>query len=250
MGSTSRAPRNSLPDGYLPHDAPRSGGDPQTVVRLALDRGLAYRGRMPSWAGFDSASTLAAGLLGADSRRFHHVGGVAIAAARAVDAVPEEDAELLVAAAWLHDIGYAREIADTGFHPLDGARYLRRIGAPDRLCRLVAQHTASPIEAEARGLLDDLMSEFPPETSQTADALTFADMTTGPSGLPVSAVERLLEILVRYPPDHVVHESITRATPALMATVARVEARLAELDSQRSTDYLAAPFAAEDPLAG
>jgi hypothetical protein len=32
-----------------------------------------------------------------------------------------------VAAAWLHDIGYAPAIAEsgTGFHPLDGARYLR-----------------------------------------------------------------------------------------------------------------------------
>ncbi len=31
----------------------------------------------------------------------------------------------LVAAAYLHDIGYAPELAITGFHPLDGARHLR-----------------------------------------------------------------------------------------------------------------------------
>ena len=30
----------------------------------------------------------------------------------------------LMAAAWLHDVGYAPELVETGFHPLDGARFL------------------------------------------------------------------------------------------------------------------------------
>lgn len=205
---------------------------------------------MDQWEGFDSAESLAAELLGAHTTRFRHLGGVAIAAADAAAVVPEADVQLLIAAGWLHDIGYAKALVDTGFHPLDGARYVRRIGAPDRLCRLVAQHTAARIEAEGRGLLDELMAEFPREDSVTADALTFADMTTGPNGRRVSARERLLEILVRYPPDHVVHESIMRATPVLMATVARVEARLAAVDVERSSDYLAANLLPEDPLAG
>lgn len=168
-------------------------------------------------------------MLGIESIRFRHVAGVADAAVQARKAVPDGDSELLVAAAWLHDIGYAPSLRDTDFHPLDGARFLRRIGAPERLCRLVAHHTASPIEAAARGLQGDLMSEFPPEVSPTADALTYADMTTGPDGRPLSAIERLLEILTRYPPDHVVHESISHARSDLMATVERVDARLAEI---------------------
>jgi HD superfamily phosphodiesterase len=49
-----------------------------------------------------------------------------------------EDATLLLAAALLHDVGYAPDIAHTGFHPLDGAWYLREVGAPDRLTALVA----------------------------------------------------------------------------------------------------------------
>lgn len=202
------------------------------------------------WEGYDVAPGLAAALLGTDTKRFLHVAGVATAAAKAAGSVPASDSALLVAAGWLHDIGYANDIVDTGFHPLDGARYLRRIGAPDRLCRLVAQHTASQIEAEERGLLSVLMQEFPPEESATADALTFADMTTGPAGRPVSAAERLGEILVRYPPDHVVHESITRATPALMATVARVEARLSEVDFVHSSEYITVVLPHDEPLAG
>jgi putative nucleotidyltransferase with HDIG domain len=178
------------------------------------------------WTDFDQAPALAAELLGADSGRFHHVAGVAAAAERASVAVPSDDVDLLVAAAWLHDIGYAPPLTDTGFHPLDGARFLRRLGAPDRLCRLVAHHTASPVEAAGRGLLDTLMGEFPPEVSATADVLTYADLTTGPDGSPVSALERVTEILVRYPPNHVVHESIQRARPELLDIVRRVDACL------------------------
>ena len=159
--------------------------------------------------------------------RFHHSTGVAAAAARASAAVPREDVDLLVAAAWLHDIGYAASLSDTGFHPLDGARYLRAIGAPDRLCRLVAHHTGARVEAANRGLIDTLMEEFPPEASETADALTYADLTTGPEGSPVSALERVMEILVRYPPNHVVHQSIQHARPELLEIAARVDARLA-----------------------
>ena len=44
----------------------------------------------------------------------------------------DENAELLVAAAVLHDVGYAPTVALTGFHPLDDARYLAGLGASDR----------------------------------------------------------------------------------------------------------------------
>lgn len=153
--------------------------------------------------------------------------GVAEAAEAAGASVPPWDRELLIAGAWLHDIGYADELVDTGFHPLDGARYLRARGAPDRLCRLVAHHTAASVEAHARGLAEQLANEFPPEVSPVADALTYADMTTGPTGERVSVEERLEEILRRYPASHVVHRSIETAQPRIMATVREVEARLA-----------------------
>ena len=54
----------------------------------------------------------------------------------------------LVTAAWLHDIGYAPELAETGFHPLDGARYLRRVGVDGQVVSLVAYHSCAQIEAE------------------------------------------------------------------------------------------------------
>ena len=93
------------------------------------------------------------------------------------------DAELLEAAAWLHDIGYLPELAATGLHGLDGARYLRDVQhAEPVLCRLVAHHSCAVIEAEERGLADVLTREFAPPPQPLADALTFCDMTTSPDG--------------------------------------------------------------------
>jgi putative nucleotidyltransferase with HDIG domain len=166
-------------------------------------------------------------LLGVGTPRWHHSAGVATAAASLARTFNAEDAELLVAAAWLHDIGYCAELLDTGFHPLDGARHLRALGAPDRLCRLVANHTGAWAEAACRGLADVLAGEFPAEESHLADALTYADITTGPAGQPLSAEARIAEILERYEAGHVVHRSIRQVTPQLLATVRRVEQTLA-----------------------
>ena len=74
-------------------------------------------------------------------RRWAHSQGVA-AKAQSLGGILGDDAELLWAAAMLHDIGYTPSLATTGFHPLDGARYLRDHSAADeRLVRLVANHS-------------------------------------------------------------------------------------------------------------
>src|SRR5258708_33425575 len=79
--------------------------------------------------------------------RWAHTQRVA-AQARSLSPILGDDAELLEAAAWLHDIGYSPGLAVTGFHPLDGARYLRnREGADSLVCCLVAHHTCAIVEA-------------------------------------------------------------------------------------------------------
>jgi hypothetical protein len=42
--------------------------------------------------------------------------------------LPAEEREVLVAAAHLHDLGYAPALVETGFHALDGARHLLALG--------------------------------------------------------------------------------------------------------------------------
>ncbi|MGH3802800.1 MAG: HD domain-containing protein, partial [Pseudonocardiaceae bacterium] len=72
--------------------------------------------------------------------RWAHSRGVAGQAVALRRLLPQH-ADLLEAAAWLHDIGYASSIAVTGFHPLDGARHLHEGKFGDRtLWTLVAHH--------------------------------------------------------------------------------------------------------------
>src|SRR5712691_2779297 len=129
------------------------------------------------------ARELARSLLEAQvPQRWAHTRGVA---AQAVTLAPivGNDADLLMAAAWLHDIGYSPSLVVTGFHPLDGARYLRdSCGAMSALNDLVAHHTYAILEAEERGLLVELTTEFAEGSGDLAPALTYCDMTTGPDG--------------------------------------------------------------------
>ena len=163
-------------------------------------------------------------LAGELPRRWAHCQGVARQACTIAPALGEH-AGLVESAAWLHDIGYAAPLVDSGFHPLDGARYLRDRELGQReLWTLVAHHTCAQVEADERGLGDVLAAEFPigDIAPSAVTALTYCDMTTGPDGQHVNVEQRLAEILTRYPADHVVHRSIARAAPSLRAQVAEV----------------------------
>lgn len=130
------------------------------------------------------------------------------------------DAELLAAAAWLHDVGYAPELAATRFHPLDGARWLRAEGWPAAVVSLVAYHSGAEWEARERGLMDEL-AEFECPDPDALDLVTFADMTSSPVGERVAARQRIAEILTRYPEGDPVHRAVQRSAPELMASVRR-----------------------------
>src|SRR5687767_13715387 len=97
----------------------------------------------------EAAQTLARSLL-ADQpvgTRWQHVQAVAQRAAQLSSTLPLADRPVLVASAWLHDIGYSPSVIDTGFHALDGARYLQQLGYPTTVVRLVAHHTGATFEA-------------------------------------------------------------------------------------------------------
>lgn len=157
-------------------------------------------------------------------RRWQHVQGVA-RQARRLGELDQAEFETLEAAALLHDIGYAPDLVDTGFHPLDGARYLESIAAPKRLVDLVAHHSAARQDAEVLGLADYL-DAYEDEQSAVRDALWWADMTTGPDGQVMTFTERMDEVRARYGPDHPVSQAIERSWDIRQAAVDRTEALL------------------------
>ena len=126
---------------------------------------------------------------------------------------------MLVAAAYLHDIGYAEPLVDTGFHPVDGARYLRSLGLDDLAC-LVAHHTGAPFEADLRGLAEHLQRV--PSTHRAGrrcpDLLRRHVQITGQ---PMQPGDRLEEIVERHGEDSTVVRSRAHARPEIYGMVAR-----------------------------
>lgn len=171
------------------------------------------------WAEHLAKSYLAVAL----PQRWSHVRAVAAAAERLRPIMATRaDADVLVTAAWLHDLGYAAPLRDSGWHPLDGARFLARVGTGPRLCGLVANHSGARYEAAVRGLATAL-AEFPDEHSPVRDGLWFCDMTTGPTGGPVSFPLRLREVVRRYGRQHPTARGLHAAAEEIRSVIDAVE---------------------------
>jgi putative nucleotidyltransferase with HDIG domain len=182
--------------------------------------------RAPTSSAVDDARDFANLVLAALPDRWRHTCGVASQAAYLASTLPSNtERDVLVAAAWLHDVGYGRAAIDTGFHPVDGARFIERHGWPHRIAALVAHHSGAAFVARDRGF-DAVLAAYPHEQSATSDALTYADQTTGPRGQRMNIEQRAKDMLARHGPDSPNARVHHVRGPYLAAIAARVERRL------------------------
>jgi HD superfamily phosphodiesterase len=165
----------------------------------------------------DQAAVYAESLLKPLGNRWRHVQGVVERARQISNIFDANDAIYLIAAAYLHDIGYAPELKNTGFHPLDGAYYVRSLGY-HRIASLVAHHSEARFEARLRGY-EATLSTFPRERSAVADALTYCDQASGPTGIHVSLKERMAEVCARYGETDIVSLALRQSQPYLALAV-------------------------------
>jgi len=176
------------------------------------------------WEPIDSRR-LAEELLEQAGARWAHVQGVSQQVERWVTG--ERASELVLSAAWLHDVGYAKTVEASGMHAIDGAEYLDLQGVPGGIVSLVAFHTGARFEAEERGLVDRLLwFELPDQ--DMLDLLTLADLTTSPRGEYVTVRDRIDEILERYEPQHPVHRGVLRGRAYLEECCRRAAARVGQ----------------------
>ncbi|HEX6513358.1 MAG TPA: HD domain-containing protein [Chloroflexota bacterium] len=129
-------------------------------------------------------------------------------------------AGLATVAAYLHDVGYSAQLRQTGFHPIDGGRYLRSIGW-DALVPFVAHHSQAFIQAELLGLS---LAEFRHVRGIVQDLVDYSDVRTGPVGQRMTPDERLAEIVERHQGDTSAL-AVPRRRPYVQALVRRLEGR-------------------------
>ena len=149
------------------------------------------------WLAERTAQQLARSLLGGLPDRWMHTQAAAAQALLVAAAVSPPERDLLIAAAWLHDIGYAAQLNETAFTrstaPDSCARSARPGHGPRR-----SQTTPRRPAREARGRRDQLEAEFPRAGLLVSDALAYADMTAGPTGQRMTVPDRLVDIRLRH----------------------------------------------------
>ncbi|GAA2497008.1 HD domain-containing protein [Terrabacter carboxydivorans] len=171
-----------------------------------------------------AAEDLAREWISGSGSRWAHLSAVG-RLAQETNALGTSMSSTVVQAAWVHDIGYAPGLRDTGMHAIDGARALLRFGAPVDVVALVAHHTGAIYEAAARGFAEEL-AELPLPDHTDLDALTLLDLVVGPEGDLTTAEDRIAEILSRYRVGDPVHRAVTRSGPELLASAGRARTRL------------------------
>ncbi len=129
--------------------------------------------------------------------------------------------DLAECAALLHDIGYWKPIALTGFHPIDGARFLEQ-QQESELAKLIVGHSCSPEEGELSG--------FPgikQDDSLVAKLITYWDVQVKQGGYVVSYEERLAEIINRYGDTSIIGIANIRAKARIEKIIKEIGASLA-----------------------
>jgi hypothetical protein len=172
------------------------------------------------------ASAVATELLAGVGTRLAHSRAVACQASVVLPVLHEPWSSVLLDAAWLHDVGYGPSVVSTGFHPLDGARWLSAHGWPPEVCRLVAWHTRAGTEAALRHLATVLLAEFPPPPEVAQAALAWADLTSSPAGERCLPEERIADILSRYEPESAVHRATSANLGDLLKDISLIETKM------------------------
>jgi HD domain len=190
---------------------------PRLVIRTTMS-GSPYPVRMQA-----SPQRIATQLLDDVGTRLPHSHRVAQQASKVSDFLDDRWSLAIIDAAWLHDIGHSPTVSSSGFHPLDGARWLCAEGFSEETCSLVAWHTGAIYEARERGLEDELRAAFAIPPPSALDALTWADLTSSPSGDLVSPEARLDEIVDRYEPGSAVRLAIAAGLKDLLESTERIE---------------------------
>ena len=134
----------------------------------------------------------------------------------------------LLQAALYHDIAYADPLKLSSYHPLDGAIHLAHVGADEEVIEAILYHSDARGSAKRFPEVESIYCELDLvcKPSLVADALTFCDRRTSPSGQPISLERRLQEVRERYGVDHPVVTTNPNAPQEFRAISERIREAL------------------------
>lgn len=165
--------------------------------------------------------------------RLDHVLAVGEKARRVASQLGQAEGQILVASAYLHDIGYAERLVKTRLHQIDGARWLTELGLTS-IASMVAHHSEAGVELELRGH-QELLEPFERPDQHLADALTYCDVTTGPSGEDLSLDERIEDVGWRRGTDSPVYRAMVEARERYEEAIERTLDLLGDQSNVAST---------------
>lgn len=124
-----------------------------------------------------------------------------------------EERNLLVMTAYLHDVGYSDKIKFCDFHPLDGSYYLGANGWYNEIRLLTLHHTyaiglVETVRTDLLGEYHNPVNALPEHLTKLYQLLLLADMTSDGSGNVVSIEERVKDIGNRYSLDNPIYKHI------------------------------------------
>lgn len=165
-----------------------------------------------------------------DPQRLSHIFGVMDTAKRLGPQLPGDSfSNDLEMAALFHDIGYAPPLRKTGFHPLDGAIFLTRYGAPEQVVDAVIRHSGAETEAMHHPEISSIYSRLPHvnNNSLLVDALTFCDLRTSSGGHRSTLRQRCQDIELRYGSEHAVSRNLRKNISVFQSAFDRVLRQIA-----------------------
>ena len=119
-------------------------------------------------------------------------------------------------AALLHDVGYLETLQDTGFHPIDGARFLQSIGAPDLAAFIICHSHAAEYARLAN------LPSIPISLHPIASVITFWDVRVAPGGKILSYEQRLEDIRNRHGEESLTWKAHMKAMDRIQASEDRL----------------------------
>ncbi|QCV56729.1 HD domain-containing protein [Thermoactinomyces vulgaris] len=170
-----------------------------------------------------------AGYLSPEENRYHHILGVVRGMQEILPRLEleQETKAQLIQAAYLHDVGYSKQLNQYNFHPLDGAVFAQQSGFSKPVIAAILFHseayeTVKKARTDLLNIYETNKQLLDEQDRLFIDLITYCDVQTSPQGEKISLDKRVQDVVNRYGEDHPVSQMMIFCKPKYQNTIDRV----------------------------